>query len=1027
MDEKQLDNTSDKTTIQDQMNDKNLSNNKSSKSKKTDQPKIVHFQIFSCLKRTFNYLKAKYNYCTSNSKLFTQFLIFVLFFSLLLFFSVFLLHYFGFERIFKFDYFFAVQNEYLDYLISDLDEIDFNLGSYEVKSQFEDIDNIYFFNIYFKELISMGLLNNQNSTKIFPNISANSSTLYQSFEKHLLENRIEGLYTIPNEQAKKYVDDREDSLSEIAKLYYQFFPIISYGGFSKETYINQSYLIAYEYNNETKDIIGDYLYFSFPRTNNGMTNLSNFYQQSSFISPSIRSKKIEHKEKYNDTFYKENWFIGQDYDYRSLAEDINCCFVSFSNLNYNYYGILNKSNLVSMQSYFHSENKSYIINIIYFIGQKVLKDECLDFSAFILINDSAKPLIEEKYSDNDTFLISKSRIPELTLSSKLSQYFHYDMYYKNYNFFKHGVSFDNIDIQTLAEPLKYYKSSEKFNIDLRYFSSLYLYASLYRILDYNKTTEDTKPLTEIYFFNKDNILQNICNTINFTSYISYLKLEKINCFDDNNLLYYSERDTQEDIFYFNYNTMPFCICLPLYCLKNLDINHIPDKFEIIEEMKLPDKCQNNYKTFLNGINELYKNKPDEVDSFLEFNFGLNNINIFSENVKESIEKEYYIIKSYKFSQFQDLTFLLIAFVDNSPLKDILCNLITKIDTIKSYGIIIELIGMVLAFVIGNILIIKNIKKVSNVIFDFEKIHEKFLSKLESSSMSCSNKANESTIFNSNVNIGLDKLNKTENFGLIKNVKTTEENNIYNNLFYSNENSLLNELLLLYCKYYNISKEELMKKNYNSKHSNNKKDKYQDEEENELFKFLRIMSKYIPKFKLNVSMDYNFYLNSNLNNNYIKSITKGQHLSPKQLTQSVVFELLSTECTQDNSGLITNLNFKYITNINIDSKTDNSAIKNSMFSFADSEMKNFKQKVFENKDILIEDENIRDNLKIIWKEKNNVLEELENNFENDDYLKKEKLREAFDSFIVNTYYKYLQKIIKESSNGYEKKKFCKVNE
>ena len=836
----------------------------------------------------------------------------------------------------------------------------------------------------------------------------------------MLENKIEGFYTIPNEQAKKYIDDREDSLSEIAKLYYQFLPIISFGAFSKETYINQSYLIAYEYNNDTKDIIGDYLYFSYPRINNVVYNSSNFYPQSSFISPSVRNKKIEHGEKYNDTFYKENWYIGQDYNYRSLADDINCCFVSFSNLNYNHYGILNKSNLVSMQSYFHSDNKSYIINIIFFIGQKMIKDEYLDFSTFILINDSILPMIEEKYSDNDTFLISKSRIPELALSSKLSQYFHYGMYDKNYNFFKHGVSFDNINIQTLAEPLKYYKSSERFNIDLRYFSSLYLFSSLYRILDYNKTTEETKPLTEIYFFNKDNILQNICSKINFNSYISYLKLEQIDCFDDNNLLYYSERDTQEDIFHFNYNTMPYCICLPLYCLKNLDNNHVPDKIEYIEEMILPEKCQNNYKTYLNGINEIFKNQSNEVISFLIFNFGLNDINIFSENVKESIEKEYYIIKSYKFPQFPDLTFLIFSFVDNTPLKEILCNLITKIDTIKSYYIIIELSGMILAFVIGNIIIIRNIKKISNVIFDFEKIHEKFLYKLESSSISGLNKNNDNTIFNSNFNIDSEKLSNTDNLGLIKNVKITEDSNIDNNLFFSNENSLFNELLLLYCKYYNITKEELIKKNYKSKHSNKKKDKYQSEEENELFKFLRIMSIYIPKFKLNVSMEYNFYLNSNLNNNYIKSITKGQHLKARQLTQSVIFELLSTECTQDNSGLITNLNFKYITNINIDSKIDNNAIKNSMFSFADTEMKNFKHKIFESKDILIEDENIKDNLKIIWKEKNKVFEELENNFENDDYLKKEKLREAFDSFLINTYYKYLQNILTDSSSTYEKK-------
>jgi hypothetical protein len=366
--------------------------------------------------------------------------------------------------------------------------------------------------------------------------------------------------------------------------------------------------------------------------------------------------------------------------------------------------------------------------------------------------------------------------------------------------------------------------------------------------------------------------------------------------------------------------------------------------------------------------------------------------------------------------------LIFAFIDNTPLKEVLYKLIIEIDTIKSFYIIIELSGMALAFIVVNIILIKNVKKISNTIFDFEKIHKNFLYKLESSFISASNKMNENTLFNSNIEF--EKLNKIDNLGLTQNPKTTDDINIYNNISYSNENPLLNELLILYCKYYNISKEDLLKKYYNSKHSNIKKEIYHEEEENELFKFLRIMGFYIPKFKLNVSMDYNFYLNSRLNKNYIKSITKGHHLNAKQLTQSVIFELLSTECTEDNSGLITNINFKYITNINIDYKADNNAIKNSMFSFADNEMKNFKQKIFESKDILIEDENIKDNIKIIWKEKNKVLEDLENNFENDDYLKKEKLREVFDSFLVNTYYKYLKKIIAESSPSYERKNTIK---
>ena len=1003
----------EKTSINEQIEDKILSDNQSSKFKNIIYNKIIQFQILENLKQTLNSLKTRYNSFCLNFSLLTQYFIFLILLSILFFFSIFLLHYFGFERIFKFDYFFAVHNEYLNYLISDLDDISFNLGSYEIRSQFEDIDNIYFFNIYFKELISMGLLNDESYKKVFPNISINSSILYQNLDKYISENKIESSYSISNEQSKKYIDDREDSLSEIAKLYYQFLPIIGYSGYLKDIYINQTYLIAYEYDIKNKDIIGDYLYFSFPRVNKEISNLSNFYPKSTFISPSVRSKKVEHKEKYNNTFYKENWFMKQDYDYRSIANDIHSCFLSFSNLIYNHYGILNKSNLASMQNYFNSNNKSYIINIIYFIGQKIIKDESLDYSVFALINDSNHRVSKEKYSDNDTFLISKSSMIELALSSSLKEYFHYGLYDKNYNFYKHGVSFDNIDIQTLAEPLKYYKSTEKFNIDLRYFSSFYLYASLFKILNYKKTIEEAKPLTEILFSNKENYLQKTCSIIDFNSYISYLKEEKINCFDEDNLLYYIEEDTQEDIFNFNYNFMPYCICLPLYCLKNLKKKFDINKIEYIDDIILPDKCQNDYKTYVNDINELYKNKSDKAFSFPEFSNDLNDIDIslLSKDPKFNIEDEYYIFKGLKFPQFPSLTFFVFALADNSPLKEILCNLIIKLDKIKYFYIIIELSGMILALIIGNIIIIRNIKKISNVIFGFKKIYDK-LYKSESLSLNDLNKENENTniIFNSNNKF--EKISLEDDMTFIKNEKNV---NIYNNYINnSNENSLLNELIILYCKYYSIPKEELIKKAFNSKNSNNKIIKYQ--KENELFQFLRMMSIYIPKFKLNISMNYNFYLNSKLYYNCINSIIKENHLNEIELTKSVIFELLSTECIQDNFGLITNINFKYITNININSKIKNS-IKNSMFSFANNEMKNYRQEIFKKKYILIEDENVNDNIKIIWKEKNKVLEEFETNFENDDYLKNEKLKEVFDSFLVNTYYKYLKKIISKSCTGY----------
>ena len=67
----------------------------------------------------------------------------------------------------------------------------------------------------------------------------------------------------------------------------------------------------------------------------------------------------------------------------------------------------------------------------------------------------------------------------------------------------------------------------------------------------------------------------------------------------------------------------------------------------------------------------------------------------------------------------------------------------------------------------------------------------------------------------------------------------------------------------------------------------------------------------PKFKLD---------NTKLNQSYLKSLLKNIKLNNQQviLTQSVIFELLSTENIED-CGLITNLYFKYLTNINLFTK------------------------------------------------------------------------------------------------------------
>ena len=48
----------------------------------------------------------------------------------------------------------------------------------------------------------------------------------------------------------------------------------------------------------------------------------------------------------------------------------------------------------------------------------------------------------------------------------------------------------------------------------------------------------------------------------------YLIGQDIDCWDDQNLLYYSETNVEKDMSLVEYISKPYCICLPLYCIKN---------------------------------------------------------------------------------------------------------------------------------------------------------------------------------------------------------------------------------------------------------------------------------------------------------------------------------------------------------------------------------------------------------------------------------------------------------------------------
>ena len=182
-----------------------------------------------------------------------------------------------------------------------------------------------------------------------------------------------------------------------------------------------------------------------------------------------------------------------------------------------------------------------------------------------------------------------------------------------------------------------------------------------------------------------------------------------------------------------------------------------------------------------------------------------------------------------------------------------------------------------------------------------------------------------------------------------------------------------------------------------------------QEKNELFNLLFLMTLYIPRSKLSINFDFNIYTKSNLMINYINSLQKKLINIDKEqalYTKSILYELISTEFIND-YGLITNLDFNYFTNINLDNKTKNNPIQKAIFKKVEEIEKKDRKSNY--KLLFNEDE---DNLyiKLVWKKKNLIMENIEEKFDQDDYLQLNKLQSSFNTSLINSFYNYSNKII-----------------
>ena len=409
-------------------------------------------------------------------------------------------HIYFFEQLYFDNYYYAIKNEYLNKLTKEIDNKVFELDSLEFQSDFDEIEELLFFNIYFKELINMGLVNENkmnNKSEIFAPINNKTGSIYSGLNTINNKLGINNDYSIYNNN----FDKSNNSLYEFPKIYFYLLPSITLDQYKQNIYLNQSFLIAYEYN-ETLDKIDDekYFYFTYPKSNSIYSSGNNFHPGNIMTNPKIYMSNKENfslnNKNDNNDFDEENWFSKQDFLFRNNTKNINKSIISFEHLNYNYFGTINKTFITSLQCYFENNKKKFIINLINFFHQNNYTSNIMSYSIFLINNNTNifKPLILEKYSNNDTFVISQYNITEISMSNILENYFHYGIKDNKNNYYQYGISFDNFDLNKMSAPAIYYDTITEYYPDLLFIATLYMFGKLFQKSEYIINTITEKDL-----------------------------------------------------------------------------------------------------------------------------------------------------------------------------------------------------------------------------------------------------------------------------------------------------------------------------------------------------------------------------------------------------------------------------------------------------------------------------------------------------------------------------------------------------
>ena len=531
------------------------------------------FQLLSCLKKLLNLITCIFDVflslitkiysCLSTFSLLVQLSLYLIPLSIILIILIYFIHVEFYNDIFLFNMSKTIKEEFLDLYITQIDDLKAEITSLILKDTKLDLENQLFFHIYFKELASIGFLNTEScktDEKFLPKMNEEEASFYTILNRY---NGINVNFSIHHQVAEDVLEKKsKNNLGGFVKLYYYMFPYMWYETLSMSSLINQSFIIAYEFDDENKYLKDYEIFFRYPKSCDQYVITNNFIADNYILNPRVSwtDYYIEDYEELN--FYTQNWFKPKDYDFRESVntEEDSFIKISLAHLNRENDGFINKTFISYSQQYIQNENRHFIIN---------------DYSSFVIkenISDIEEQMIEnERFSNNISYVLTISDSTEYSMTEMDFRFFHLGLYENYYTFYMNGVLYDSFNLHYFSNYKEYYSTAKEGENDLKFYVSLYLYKCLFQNIKFDIIKKQREEIF-LYHFEEENKVKEICERIDFNSYRNYLKESGIDCWDKRNQLFYDSED-------FKYFTMendsdtidpiyPYCSCLPLYCLKN---------------------------------------------------------------------------------------------------------------------------------------------------------------------------------------------------------------------------------------------------------------------------------------------------------------------------------------------------------------------------------------------------------------------------------------------------------------------------